>query len=77
MLGDVEDGHDVRGSRDARGRESLPAEARAGVVLPGVPVGQHLDRDRPLERGVGRAVDLTHPSASDEVRRGVPPREHV
>ena len=77
VLVDVEDGHDVRRSREARGRKSLPAEARASVVLPGVPVGQHLDRNRPLERGVGRAVDLTHPSASDEVGGGVPPREHV
>src|SRR6185312_14084539 len=77
VLGDVEDGHDVRGGRDARSRERLPAEARPSVVLPGIPVGQHLDRDGPLERGIGRAVDLTHPSASDEVRGGVPPREHV
>ncbi len=33
MLGDVEDGHDIRRSREPSGGERLPSEARSGVRL--------------------------------------------
>jgi hypothetical protein len=77
VLGDVEDGYDVRRSREPGGRERLAAEAGAGLVLLRVPVREDLDRHRALERGVGRAVHLAHSPSSDEVGRGVSPRKHV
>ena len=77
MLGDVEHGHDIRRSREPRGGERLSRKRALRVLLARVAVGEQLDRDRPLQDGVGRTVDLAHAATRDERGRGISPGKHA
>ena len=60
-----------------RGGESLVLEPPLDVFVVRVTLGEQLDRDRPAQRRVRRAVDVAH-AASGEVRDvRVAPREDV
>ena len=55
----------------------LPPEAVDDVGLGDEPLVQHLERDRPLEHPVVRAVDARHPAGADELLELVAVRDDV
>ena len=77
VLGDVEHGHDVRRSREPSGGERLASESGPGVLLARVAVREHLDGDRSLEDGIGRAVHLSHPATRRRAWARRTSRKHV
>ena len=77
VLGDVEDGHDVRCVREACGRESLAAETCARVVLLRIVVGEQLDGDDPRQDGIRRPIHVAHSAVRDQDGPVVSLRKHV
>ena len=75
VLADVEHRDDVRMGRETRGGSRLAREPCAHVSVARVAFGEHLDRDRPAEEAVGRAVDVSHPTARERADRGVARRQ--
>ena len=72
----VETADDVPVSQDG-GRERLPPEP-VGEVGVGADLGpQELERHRPLEAGVLRAVDGRHAAAADHLAQPIPTREEA
>jgi hypothetical protein len=63
--------------RDPRGGEGLPAEALDEARVLRQPAAQDLQGDRPVEDPVGRAVDLGHAAASEELADRVAVGEHA
>ena len=58
---------DRRDVRVVEGREhfGFALKAREAIRIAGHRGGQHLDRDRPLQIAVGRAIDLAHSAGAD------------
>ena len=44
--------------------ETLASRSNPGLIPEGL--GQHLERDAPVELGISRLIDLAHPAFTDE-----------
>ena len=49
----------------------------SSVRIPGIAVGEDLDRDRPAQNRVGREVDVAHPASGDVLDVRVARRKDV
>ena len=77
MLADVEDRDHVRLARQPRGRQRLPREPLAHLVLAREALGEELHRDVAAEHLVERPEDLAHAAAADELGVAVARRKDV
>ncbi len=75
VLAHVVDRDDERLSGQARSRLRLSHEARVELLVLRVPLGQHLDRDRPAENLVLRAKHVAHAAVRDRLPVGVARRK--
>jgi hypothetical protein len=65
-MADVVEGADVR-MIEARNDARFAFEALARLGAHGEVPLQHLDRDRPVQAGVAREVDLAHPAGAQHL----------
>ena len=76
VLADVEDRDGVRLAGEPGGRECLAGEALAHGFVLRKALGQDLDRDDTAEHRIGRAVDVAHAAAPDELGVAVTGRKN-